>query len=156
MAITRETFLKIAAVANDSAASEEERAVAQMRLREAYRRSPELLRVGHAPSSETPEAPSFTNVATPESEPYDSERDSFFDLKDRGRSTRNPNNLVHVLGDDTVITVFPNRKRPDCWSWCVNRNGTPAYSRHPHPSELAAMRDCWTIAIAPRRKRGRP
>jgi hypothetical protein len=151
MATTRETLLKIAALVNDEGTDEATRAVARLRLEEAYQRNPELFKTEQAPSIETP---SFTDVATPAAAD-DPEHDSFFALSDWGRSTRNPNNLVHALDDDTVVTVFPDRRRPGHRSWCVNRNGTPTYSRHPHPSEIAAMRNCWAVAIAPRRKQGR-
>jgi hypothetical protein len=87
MAVTRDTLLKIAAIINDEATSEAERAVAQMRLQGAYARYPELFALESAPPTAPTQVPSFNDVKTPDAEPYDFERDSFFRLSDwDGRS----------------------------------------------------------------------
>jgi hypothetical protein len=100
--------------------------------------------------------PEMSDVAVPD--PANKQQDpgyrSFFDLSDWRKSR---NNLVRSLDDDTVVTVFPDRRRPDRWRWSIvwNGRGKPVFSSDPFPSEIAAMRDCWTSEIAPKRQPGR-
>jgi hypothetical protein len=157
MSVTKDTLLKIAAIVNDEATDEGTRAIALLRLEEIYARQPELFMLESAPPTAPAEAPSFADVE-PESgaEPsQDPEYLSFFDLDDWGRSSRNPDNLVHTLLDDTLVTVWLHRRRPGFWGWSVlwRGQGDAIFST---PSEIAAMRDCWISEIAPRRNRGRP
>jgi hypothetical protein len=159
VAITRETLLKIAAVVNDAATDERTRAVALMRLEEAYERNPELFKTGLSPKAQP--KPNFHDVedvdAAPKQGDSDPEYFSFFDLSDWGRSTKNSDNLVHRLDDGALVTVWVHKRRAGWWGWSIlwSDRDDAVFSVGAFPSELAAMRDCWTRAIAPRRRRGR-
>jgi hypothetical protein len=143
---------KIAALINDASCDEATRTVAELRLKEAFERDPVAFRAAIA---EMKAQPSLTDVAAPEPEPSDYERDSFFRLSNWSPSSRNPNNICYVLTDDEIVTVFGNRNRPGLWSWSFNRNGDTTFSRGAFPSKPDAVREAWAIAVAPRRRRGR-
>jgi hypothetical protein len=157
MPVTRDTLLKICAVINDEATDPQTRAVAQMRLEEAYRRNPELFKTVAPPRPSA--KPSFADVDdvddAPGPEASDPEYQSFFDLSDWGRSSRNPDNLVHSLADDTLITVFAHKRQPGFWGWSLlwRGKGDAVFSSRAFPTEIAAMRDCWTNGVTPRRGR---
>jgi hypothetical protein len=158
MAVTRETLLKIAAIINDEATDEATRAAAQMRLEDAYKKYPELFRPDTAPpTAPAKKAPSFSDVeASDDDVANDPEYLSFFDMKDWGQSSRNPDNHVHTLFDDTLVTIWVSRKRQGYWGWSILWRGQGAadFSSRAFPSEIAAMRNAWA-AIAAQRKGGR-
>jgi hypothetical protein len=157
-------LLKIAALVNDASTDEATREVALLRLEEARRRDPEgfraaLAQISPPPPRAAPKSSTWNDVAeAPEPRTSaDPEYLSFFDLGDWGRSSRNADNLVHTLADDTLVTIFANRRYPGRFAWSVLWDGrdAPVFSHGAFPSEIAAMRDCWTNEIAPKRRRGR-
>jgi hypothetical protein len=160
MADSPDRIRKIIALLDDAATDDETRAICEARLREAFRRGPNLFKDEQAPPTAPAEAPSFNDVETSDAEPErDPEYLSFFDMDDWGSSTRNRENLVHKVDDEIIVTLFRDRRRPDYWSWSAYHEadgvrGKPRYSSYPHPNELAAMRDAWAF-VSPRR-RGRP
>jgi hypothetical protein len=139
MAVSLQQLLKIAALANDSSTDEMTRAVAQLRLEEAFRRSPELFsKLQFKARPAAPEPP-------PEASGDDPAITRFLEPGRWHRSSKNPDNLVRRVGDDTLITVFRDRYHVGRWSWSLAREDAerPTYSSSSHADRRAAMRDVW-------------
>jgi hypothetical protein len=154
MTISHETLVKIARLAGDERGDAATRAVAWAKLHELHElhaEHPEMF-VVEAPQIETPDVSDEHERRAPE----DPEQRAFFLMKNWGRSSRNPDNLVHVIDGDIIVTVFHNKRHPGAWSWSVKREDQPVvFSAYPLVSELEAMRDAWTNEIAPKRRRKR-
>jgi hypothetical protein len=159
VAVTRETLLKIAAVANDEATDEATRAVAMLRLQEIHKRHPELFKHEDeapptAPAGFKEDEDAFDDVGGEDklrAEALERAREAFLDrLRWHVSSRGNPVRVAHGFR----ITVFPS-KYDGGFSWSAAREDSedaPIYSRGSFPTKDAAKANAWAEAILPRLK----
>jgi hypothetical protein len=140
--ITRETLLRIAAIAGDERADPMTRDVAWRKLADFKQQYPDLFVVD--------EPDGFAKVEVEEGK-ADPAFDDYCNWANWEESAKG--NPWRELRDCTV-TIFPDRFHDGQFRWCVawNARDKPVFSRDRFPHQHSAKIDAWWSEIAPHRR----
>jgi hypothetical protein len=141
--ITRETLLRIAAIAGDERADPATRDIAWRKLEDFKEQYPDLFVI-------EPPDDGFAKVEVEEAEVDPAFEDyrnwANWEVSAKGNPWRE-------LSDCTV-TIFPDRFHEGQFRWCVawSAQEKPTYSRDRFPHQQSAKIDAWWTEIAPKRR----